>query len=486
LSSSSPNGTYGTGAAITINVNFNQAVMVTGAPKLLLNSAGTALYSSGSGTSTLTFTYTVAANNTTNGGKLNEKSTTALTLNGGTINDSGGNAANLTLPALNSSSALAGSSDIVIDAKTPSIQTVTSPTSNGTYGGGALIKVAVKFSESVTVTGTPTLTLNSGGTASFASGSGTNTLIFNYTVAVGDTTFGGKLNYASTTALSLNGGTIDNAGGMAAKLTLPATTSVSALAGSSSIVIDTVPYVKSITTTKPNGTYGPGVLITIQVALNKAVNVTGTPKLSLSSGGIASYAAGSGTSTLSFNYTVALNNTTKGTALNEKSTTALSLNGGTINDGGGNPANLTLPALTASTALAGSSDIVIDATTPTVTKVDSTTPNGTYGAGTVIAITVHFSENATVDTTGGTPSLALNSGGTANYSSGTGTNTLTFTYTVGSNDTTNGGRLEYLSTTALSLNGGTIKNTGGVVAKLALKTPGTAGSLSYNDDIVIT
>jgi large repetitive protein len=38
----------------------------------------------------------------------------------------------------------------------------------------------------VTVTGTPTLTLNDGGTATYTGGSGTTALTFSYTVGSGD------------------------------------------------------------------------------------------------------------------------------------------------------------------------------------------------------------------------------------------------------------------------------------------------------------
>ena len=60
---------------------------------------------------------------------------------------------------------------------------------------------------------------------------------------------------------------------------------------------------------------------------------------------------------------------------------------------------------------------MVDATAPTVTNVTSTKANGAYPVGTLIPVTVTFSEN--VDVTG-TPTLALNSGGTATYSSGIG------------------------------------------------------------------
>ena len=53
-----------------------------------------------------------------------------------------------------------------------------------------------------------------------------------------------------------------------------------------------------------------------------------------------------------------------------------------------------------------------------VTGVNSTTADGFYKAAAAISIQVTFDMAVTVDTTGGTPTLALNSGGTANYASG--------------------------------------------------------------------
>jgi YD repeat-containing protein len=112
--------------------------------------------------------------------------------------------------------------------------------------------------------------------------------------------------------------------------------------------------------------------------------------------------------------------------------------------------------------------------TATVTNVTSSTANGTYGAGFPISIQVTF--NAAVTVTG-TPQLALNSGGTANYSSGSGSATLTFTYTVGASDSS--AKLDCASEAALTLNGGSIN------ASLTLPALGTAGSLGANKSIVI-
>jgi hypothetical protein len=52
---------------------------------------------------------------------------------------------------------------------------------------GGTVTLTARFPNAVTVVGTPTLNLNTGGTASYVSGSGSNTLTFAYTVSSGDT-----------------------------------------------------------------------------------------------------------------------------------------------------------------------------------------------------------------------------------------------------------------------------------------------------------
>src|SRR5439155_5183619 len=189
VSSTAADGSYATGAFIPITVTFSEIVNVAGTPCITLetgNSDAVVNYTSGSGTDTLTFNYTVAAGNTTS--DLNYVDTGSLALNGGTIKDLAGNSATLTLPALASPDSLAGNKNIVIDGVNPTVQLVSSTAANGTYGIGALIPITVKFSEAVSVTGTPQITLQTGGTdavVNYTSGSGTDTLTFNYTVVLG-------------------------------------------------------------------------------------------------------------------------------------------------------------------------------------------------------------------------------------------------------------------------------------------------------------
>ena len=102
----------------------------------------------------------------------------------------------------------------------------------------------------------------------------------------------------------------------------------------------------------------------------------------------------------------------------------------------------------------------------------------------MIYIDVTFS---TLVETAGVPLLQLATGSTsaryASYVSGSGTNTLRFAYTVQAGDSV--ADLDYASSSALTLNGGTIKDTSKLNATLTLALPGLTGSLGANKDIVL-
>ncbi len=136
-------------------------------------------------------------------------------------------------------------------------------------------------------------------------------------------------------------------------------------------------------------------------------------------------------------------------------------------------------AITSSITISNTAALTID-TPATITSLTTTSPSGTYTTNAVIYITVNFSKAVTVT---GTPQLALNSGGTASYSSGSGTSALVFKYTVGTGQSTTA--LDASSTTALTLKGGSINDSFSVAAHLTLPTPGGTGSLSASKTIVI-
>ena len=111
----------------------------------------------------------------------------------------------------------------------------------------------------------------------------------------------------------------------------------------------------------------------------------------------------------------------------------------------------------ASTALS----VTVDTVAPVVTKAAAIPSSGIQFPTDAVTITLTLSEAATVT---GTPTLALNDGGTATYSSGSGTNTLTFHYTVGGSDAT----VSALAITAVNLlNGAKVTDAAGNPANLS-------------------
>ncbi len=125
-----------------------------------------------------------------------------------------------------------------------------------------------------------------------------------------------------------------------------------------------------------------------------------------------------------------------------------------------------------------SNNYAIDSRAPAVTSVD-VPANGTYLTGNTLDFTVNFDEAVTVDTTGGTPRLAitLDTGGTvyANYVSGSGGTALVFRLTVANGQQDSNGIAVGAS---LDANGATLRDAAGNNAQTALNNVGsTAGVL---------
>jgi surface protein len=237
--------------------------------------------------------------------------------------------------------------------------------------------------------------------------------------------------------------------------------------------------VTNVTSSVANGSYGVAAVVPVQITFNKAVNVTGSPQITLNTGAVVSYTSGTGTNTLTFTYTVGVGENTPD--LDYTATSSLDLNGGTIIDVPDSLAvDVTLPTPAAAGSLGGNKDIAIYGSSPTVVDVSSSTADGTYGVGAVITIQVDFTQQVTVT---GSPLLALNTGVNAIYTSGSGTNTLTFSYTTLPNHASPD--LDYTATTSLDLNGGSILSPVSAAADLTLPAPAAAGSLGANKAIVV-
>ena len=237
---------YTAGQSVRIAVEFSEPVTVQAGSggatpylELRTGAAGArAPFDSGNGTSTLVFAYTVRDGDATD--RLSYAGTGALVLNGGTITvQSSVDPASTVLAEPGSPYSLSNSSLVRIDALRPTVESVTAPAGDGVYGVGEQVDIAARFSENVTVAGTPVIALSAGPAnrdAAYLSGNATDTLVFRYTVQGGDVA--SRLDYTGTDALKAgDGASIADAVGNAAVLTLPAPGSEGSLGHSAIISI---------------------------------------------------------------------------------------------------------------------------------------------------------------------------------------------------------------------------------------------------------
>ncbi|MDI5840221.1 putative Ig domain-containing protein, partial [Shewanella xiamenensis] len=321
------NATYITGQSLSFTVNTSENVIVNtggGTPRIALTIGATtkyATYSSGSGTAALVFSYTVES------GLVDSDGITigALGLNGGTLKDAANNDMTLTLNSVGSTTG------VLVDSTAPTVSSVTASTANGTYKVGDSISIQVNFSEAVTVTGTPQLTLETGTTdrtINYASGSGSSTLTFSYTIQSGDSS--NDLDYVATNSLSLNGGTIRDAATNNAILTLASPGAANSLGANKALVVDGV--TPSVTSTAPvGGAVSTDTSVDFTVNFSESVSNISTDDFALgttgsATGTIASVSASSGSSV-----------TVTVSSITGNGTIKLNLNGSTnISDAAGN------------------------------------------------------------------------------------------------------------------------------------------------------
>ncbi len=276
-----------------------------------------------------------------------------------------------------------GSDNVSVFLNGPSvIRSVSSTTTDGTYKIGDVIPLMVTFSEAVTVTDTPQLTLETGTadqTIDYTSGSGTDVLTFNYTVKAGDVS--ADLDYVSTTALLLNSGTI-KAGLIDALLTLPTPGAINSLGANKALVIDGVVPTVIISSTAGN----PGNTNPIPVKVVFSESVTGfiSSDLTLTNASVSNF-AGSGTT-----YTFDLAPVADGAVKVD-----IAANG--ANDGAGNGNTLADQFSTVYDATAPAKPVVaspVDART--ITATDKPTITGTAEANATVTVNI---DNSDVGTT---------------------------------------------------------------------------------------
>ncbi|WP_256205189.1 MULTISPECIES: DUF4347 domain-containing protein [unclassified Pseudomonas] len=424
---------------------------------------------SGTGDATMTFSGTLASIN--------------AALNGLTFQPTPGYLGSASLQITSNDMGMTGTggaksdTDIIqisVEQPNPRVLGVASLTPNGSYRVGDHIQIQVQFDQSVFVDiggGIPSLLLETGivdRSATYVSGSGTNTLTFLYVVQAGD--LSADLNYASTSALSLNGSQISNGASDTAILTLPNLSGSDSLASHAALVVDGVAPTVTSVGVPASGTYvaGQNLDFTVNFSENVTVDATGgIPRIAvtLDTGGtvFAQYLSGSGGSALVFRLVVAsgqldANGITLGSSIQA--------NGGTLRDAVGN--NI----ITGLNSVASTSGVLVDAVVPTVSSV-SVPAGAPYNAGDTLTFVVNTSEAVLVN---GTPRLALDIGGNtvfANLVSGSGTSTLVFQYTVQAGDNDADG----ISVGSLSANGATLRDVAGNDMNLTLNNVGATSGV---------
>ncbi|MEI7514165.1 MAG: Ig-like domain-containing protein [Betaproteobacteria bacterium] len=265
------NSTLNAGDVVTVTVTMSEATTVTGTPTIGLLVGSTtvsAAYSSGSGTSALTFTYTIVSGQT----DTNGISVVANTLSG-TLADAAGNTATLT------HNAVSDNASYLVDTTAPTVSAVAISSATGavnsTLNAGDVVTVTVTMSEATTVTGTPTIGLLVGSTtvsAAYSSGSGTSALTFTYTIVSGQTDTNGISVVANTLS-----GTLADAAGNTATLTH------NAVSDNASYLVDTTaPVIQSVVASSSAGT----VTLTYDGSLD-ASHLPVTTSFTVTTGGVA-------------------------------------------------------------------------------------------------------------------------------------------------------------------------------------------------------
>ena len=449
LNASDPAG----GDVVSATVTFSEVVDKTGTPQLTLavgSDNRTATYASGTGNAPLVFTYTIqAGDNDTNGISIRAN---ALALNSGsTIMDLAENNAILT------HSAVSDNNSYMVDTEAPRVDNFTLSDTALKIGDNATVNLG--FSEVVIEFIAADITNPNGSLPSMTSSdnitwTGTFTPATNTEVASNRFSLGSS----SYTDLAGNAGPSETTAYYEVETRAPTVSSVEITRG-------TGMKNNFLNASDPAG----GDVLTLSVIFRESViidNASGNPTLTLAVGDdnqTATYTSGDNSTTLVFQYTIRAGDTdTNGISIGAN---ALALNNSTIRDTADNYAtNLNHDTVT------NNSSYKVDTTPPTVNSVAITSGTGILNdflnhPTDVVSATVTFSENSPVTDT---PQLTLAVGEdnhTADYtSSGSGSTTKVFKYTIQAGDNDTDGIS--IGANALALNNGTISDPAGNNATL--------------------
>ena len=525
---------------LDIQVTFTEVVNITGTPKLLLDtdeSPGSvlseALYNSDTGSTSPKFRLTVATNNYNR--DLNYRSTASLELDGGTIRDEAGNNATLTLPALDNAKALKQMKDYWVDGVLPTIQRVEDVITTGdtivaghwnSTNTGLKVKVPLETADISLAGGTVQLQGRAVGDGADGAWDnfGPSTTIDNdahlskgfIEMTPNKAQFTGLNRFTDGDVVSVRA-VVTDFNGNASTFT----------ASNTQIIVD-LTYPSTPATYKPSkvrsaidfggaddGTYGiywnqthNGVNITIPFTNDaslaggylqfQARSTTGGTWVPIGFRKIITPAQVAAAADLTYSFDTV-------TSIEDRTQPDGTTNVGGDNeqefgidkiDGFGNDKVLYFRVMVADAAGnsifsdASTSTLYVEERSPTINEVTSSSDNKAYKVADKINLQVVSTAVYAADpnmTITGIPQLNLETGDIAdavvNYTSGSGSKTLLFEYTVATGHTSPD--LNYFDVNSLTLNGGTIKDPYGNNVTLTLPTLDNANALKQKKDIEI-
>ena len=215
ISSSAEDGSYTVGATITINLEFNKYILFTGSnPSLKLNNGGTATCTTAQDTATVSvsFLYTVEL-----GQDVSNLGVSEIIQDGVTWSDNATKTSFTCILPTASTKKLETTRNICIDTVSPTVQSLSAITANGSYTTGSQINLMLTFSENANIADASALSLTfaHGATTGTAIAVGAQRVLFQYEVASGE-----NANPLTVTALTAPGVT-DEAGNALTDFSLP-------------------------------------------------------------------------------------------------------------------------------------------------------------------------------------------------------------------------------------------------------------------------
>ena len=561
MTSDTPDGTYGVGEVIDIKMVFNINVTINGTGTIMLETGNQdyyASYHSGNNTDSLLFRYIVQAGDETEALDVVDTSLPPFNLDfraslAFVVNDiqpdqmtpnpspgqqavtikragnSPGITANYALPLPGTAKSLSVLKRIKIKTSPPTVTKIWTTLRNATYGIGEQVPIYVDFDAPVSVKGYPVLEMDTSNEdcigdrcndAIYTGGSGTNSLLFTYTVKFGDKTT--ALDYVNEGSLKVHASWEDRVDQgeqyikmfstdpiTDADLTLPppgrklTVISPSSILGSyHKLDIQTLGlHVSDVSCTLADGIYTYGQEFDVLVLFSGVVEVTGLPYilLDLPSNGRAYYTGGSGTSLLKFSYVATTNDNTLDLTYKDEYSLVVQAAGASITsivDTGMNAVQ-TLPTNGNIGSLLFNRNIILTGAKPYITNVyvdggycpmDGTSTGLRWGVGQMIDVVLEFDQNVKV-ANGGMPRIKMNTGGVGYYARGSGTNKLFFQYLVEETDTN-------VAVLDLSEDLAAIDQTGGEIVSLSdiivikadaenIPSKGEATSMGWNCNIEV-